>query len=252
VTHRLPWTRPGSLAPLALALLGAAAPGATVEPETILAGATYRGTTLRVRGVADPGVGVHVTVCGAPVEERFNWKGRVGPVWANLGHATFSGVPSLCLIATDRSAPRPPADAAREHRLDLDAVVRSAAIESDSKDLDGIRLEYLRLKQSQGLYAAHDGAVRVEPQGTSATYEAEIPWPEAAAPGEYAVHVVHVRDGVVVRDETARVRLELVGLPRFISDMAFRSAELYGALAVAVALVVGFAMGRVFKRGGGH
>jgi hypothetical protein len=241
------------LAPLALAFLGGAAPCATVDPDPILIDATFCGRTIWVRGVSERGDDLFVTITGARVAERFNRKGRIGPIWANTARLSVADVPKLCLIATGtRRSSELGRGIVDEHFLDLDAVARRATVEPAASDVELIRHEYVRLKQSQGLFGMFEGAVRVNTDGPAATYEAAFPWPDTAPPGEYAVHVLHVRGGVVVRDEPTSVRVEMTGLPRLIADLAFGHSELYGALSVFVALTVGFAMGLVFKRGGGH
>ena len=241
------------LALLAAALAtGPALADLSVEPDPVRIDATFRGGVIRVRGDAGPGTDVFVTITGAVAKEEFQRKGRVGPLWVNVGRLSVSGAPGLCLIAGSRT-PTGLLDRARieEHLLDLEAVLHGATFEPEGSDPALVRREYLALKRSQGVFGVFDGAVRREPGGRSG-FEAAIPWPDAAPPGEYTVAVIQAAGGRIVRRETAGLRVELVGFPRFIAEMAFHRSSLYGAMSVGIALAVGLLIGLVFRRGGGH
>ncbi len=242
--------------PLAL-LAGAMGAGTAfadlaVEPDPVRIDATFKGAMIRVRGDAVPGAHVFVTITGAAVEEKYQRKGRVGPFWANVGSLSVSGAPSLWLAACSRPAAGllPPGEIA-ENLLDVEAVLNAATFAPAGPDPALIRREYLALKRSQGAFGAFEGAVRLE-QGDHPAFEAAIPWPDVAPPGDYAVDVIQVAGGRVVGKEAARLRVELVGFPRFISHMAFHRSTLYGAMSVGIALTVGLLIGMVFKKGGGH
>ena len=233
-------------------LLPPAARAVSVTPQPILVGAFFRGTEVVVRGATSPDTHVFVTITGSSVEERFNRKGRLGPLWANVGKVTVAGVPRLHLVAgtvaADRVLDRALVD---RHLLDLDALARTAAI-SPAADAARLRREYVRLKQHEGAFAVIPGAVTLGPGGKS--YEARLRWADRAPVGAYRVRVLHVRGGAVVREEEGEVRAQLAGFPRLIAHLAFDRSALNGVLAVAASLAVGFLMGLVFKRrgGGGH
>ena len=70
---------------LSALLLPPPARAVMVEPNPMLIDATFHGATIRVRGVTEPGSQVFVIVTGSSIAERFNRKGRIGPVWANVG-----------------------------------------------------------------------------------------------------------------------------------------------------------------------
>jgi hypothetical protein len=228
------------------------ADGVTVEPDPIDVGAFFDGGVVRVRGTTEAGNAVFVVITGDTVSEEFNRKGRLGPLWANVGHVAVAGVPRLWLAASSapvaRVLARPLID---EHRLDLAALARTAKVTAPGADVARLQREYVRLKQAERVFALHEGATRVASGTGAVAYEARIPWPDTAAAGEYRVAVLHARDGAVVRREDGRFRVRLTGLPRFIAVLAFERSALYGILSVLAALTVGFAMGLCFKRRGG-
>ncbi len=231
-------------------LLGVPRVGAalTVEPNPIRIAATFHGLSLRVSGAAAPGTQVFVSISGAALPELFNRKGRLGPLWANVGSVTVSGAPHLFLIAGITPAATLPRALVDANRLDLEATVKQASLAPAGADDELLRREYRRLKESWGAYRSFERAIRVE-QGS---YRGELFWPDGAPPGTYRVEAVHLREGEVVRRETAVLQVELVGLPGWIAHLAFERSAIYGAMSVVIALAVGFLMGLVFKKGGGH
>jgi hypothetical protein len=225
----------------------------SVDPNPILIDAGFRGGRIHVRGSVEPGAQVFVIAKGALIAEKFNRKGRVGPLWVNVGRVRVSGVPRLCLVATSpRASEETDRSVIDANSLDLDAVVRHAEIEGAGASRELMQREYVRLKQSQGLFGSLRGGVRVDRTDGRNAFEVSLPWPTSAPPGEYSVSVVQTRGSAVVRQEAVPLHVKLVGLPAWTSDLAFRKSTLYGILSVVVALSVGFLTGLVFKKGGGH
>jgi hypothetical protein len=60
-----------------------------------------------------------------------------------------------------------------------------------------------------------------------------------------------VKDGKVVEQAEAMVKVEQIGLVRTLASMAKDSAAFYGILSVGIALGAGFGVGVVFRKGGG-
>jgi len=96
------------LLPLLVGLLGpvscllASGPdssGALVRltPERIEKHTLFGGVQVRIEGTALPDTKVIVVVRGMDVEEAFNRKGRVGPIWVNVAKLRVYAIPSLFL-----------------------------------------------------------------------------------------------------------------------------------------------------------
>jgi len=238
---------------LTLAFSAAHARGMTVEPNPIEVGARFDGSTVRIAGFVDRDSRVFVIITGAEIEEKFNQKGRIGPLWANVRTLHISGVPGLFLTAS--SAPGTEGLDRRmidNYLLDLEAVSRRAIVDPLSSDTTSLRRDYMKLKQSQGVFYAAPGAVQTIIQDGRVGFAASIPWPVSASAGVYNVDVIQVKSGSIWRKDTSTLQVKLVGLPRLISFLAFERSRLYGALSVSSALFVGLLMGLVFKRGAGH
>ncbi len=76
-------------------------------------------------------------------------------------------------------------------------------------------------------------------------------WPYQAAPGDYLVTVYAVKNGKVIEQAESKVNVEQVGMVKALANMAKNSAALYGVLSIGIALVAGFGVGLVFRKGGG-
>jgi hypothetical protein len=222
----------------------------TIDPNPVSIGTFFHGGAVRVRGTVAPDATVVVVITGQTIEEGFNRKGRVGPFWATVGKVTIAGVPRLHLMAsTGPVLTLLPPTAVDEHLLSLEALLHRAVVEPGGPNRESVLVEYLKLKQWQGVVGVFEDAVHISGSSAERSFEATIPWPATAPVGAYRVIVLHVRDRAVVQQYVQPLSVTYVGLPRFIAHMAFDQGLTYGILAVVVALGVGLAMGLVFKRG---
>ena len=61
-----------------------------------------------------------------------------------------------------------------------------------------------------------------------------------------------IQDGKAVSNTCTDLKVEMVGFPAWLATLAYQHGAAYGVLAVVIAIVTGFAMGFIFKGGGGH
>ena len=222
----------------------------TIDPNPVSIGTFFHGGAVRVRGTVASDTTVVVLITGQTTEEGFNRKGRVGPFWATVGKVTIAGVPRLHLVAsTAQVSTLLPPTAVDEHLLSLEALLHRAIVKPGGPNREPVLVEYLKLKQWQGVVGVFEDAVRISGSSAERAFEATIPWPATAPVGAYRVIVLHVRDRAVVRQSVQPLSVTYVGLPRFISHMAFEQGLTYGIFAVFIALGVGLVMGLLFKRG---
>ena len=81
---------------------------------------------------------------------------------------------------------------------------------------------------------------------------ASFPLPSNTRPGDYKVCLSVIQDGRVVSHNCTGLTVALVGFPAWLATLAYQHGAAYGVLAVVIAIVTGFAMGFIFKGGGGH
>ena len=71
--------------------------------------------------------------------------------------------------------------------------------------------------------------------------------PTRLARGNYHVTLSVVKDGRVVSKEMRPVKVELVGFPAAIFELAHKHALAYGVLAAGIAILSGFLVGLIFQ-----
>ena len=88
--------------------------------------------------------------------------------------------------------------------------------------------------------------------GDSQTVTGTFPLPTTIKPGAYRVCLTVVQEGQVTARNCSDLKVIMVGFPAMLASLAYEHGATYGILAVIIAIVTGFAMGYLFKGGGGH
>jgi hypothetical protein len=113
--------------------------------------------------------------------------------------------------------------------------------------------QFLQLKESEHIYATRPGALKVgAASGGQSPITGTFSLPTITKPGAYEVCLSVIDHGKVVRRTCTDLTVAMVGFPALLASLAYQHGAAYGVLAVIIAIVVGFAMGFVFKGGGGH
>lgn len=230
-----------------------AQPTMKVNPEVILMNTFYGGARVRVEGTVPEGADVVLAVRGPSIEEKFNLKGRFGPIWANAGNVHIGGVPSLFFVFTGKPLATILSRASLdEHQLDGQAIEAQMTVDPPALDQPLVRQNYIKLKANQGILKVVDGAVTVAPAGTARNFSADIAWPKVAPPAEYTLTVFACRDGAVIGKASLPLKVERVGFPQKLAAMAQNKAVLYGILCVLVATMAGLGIDFIASRLGGR
>ncbi len=208
----------------------------------------YHGQDVLVFGTIPQGASVVVKVSAPPRPESLARKGRVGPFWMTVEKATVTNLPAAFLLYTQkplretfaRGVPRELDPASAAEGAKFDSAVGDARLLADG---------FVRLKEKEGLYAVHEGAVETK---KGKVFKLTVPISSKVPPGDLLFEILAVRNGRVVAKDRDFVRIEKVGLERWLTDLAFAHPALYGFLAVGVALLSGFGAGFLFREGGAH
>jgi len=228
-----------------------------VNPNTVAINLSYHGATLTVTGENTAGDELVIRIGNAAGETHYKYMGKAGGFfWMKKGNVGFKNVPGVYLLYTSRDI---------EHLLDpagqkanligYEALKEAAEMETASDELNGNEAkwkeEFIRFKEHQNLYAIHSGTITRQHGATSDTYQAEVAWPYQAAPGTYTVEAMAIRNGQVVDRAQSEFTVARTGVVEWLSNLAFNSPAAYGIMAVVVAIVAGFAVGMIFRKGGG-
>jgi len=224
----------------------------TVEPARVLAGSFYDGATLHVQGTVGERSQVAIRLTGPLEHHHFNRRGKIGGlIWGGIEHVTFEHAPSLYGVYTSAALGAVAPPLLRE-RLQLGYETLAAGMEVRGTQADKAAMidQLVRLKESEGLYRVAPGAVRLaDADGGRRAFDAAIPLPSSAAPGDIEVAVFELADGAVRGEDRVSVVLERVGMPAFLFRLAHEQSMLFGLLAVFALVATGVGVDLLGSRG---
>lgn len=217
-------------------------PSVKLTPEVIRMGAFYSGEWMHISGTVSPGSKVIVVLRGPRTEEVFNRKGRVGPIWINIGKVHISGVPSLFLCYSAEPVGRLlNRDEIERRQLDDLAIRRQMVVTPKEMDHEAVRVDYIALKTEERVYRMiSDGVKMGPPGGGRVPYSVSFHWPRKAPPAHYEVRVYECRNGALVGRNTGELDVIKVGFPAAMASLAAEHAAIYGVGAVLIAALGGF------------
>lgn len=243
------------------ATLGILAPGparaeltARANHDHITVDFLYHGSSVSVRGIADPDVDLIIKIASADGHEALKEKGKKAGLWMNVGTLKFEHAPRLYEIYSTKPAREllAPAEADR-YVLGYSALSRRVVVEPVESEQEKSKWfgEFLKFKEASKLYARSSGQITFTEKGGAREYFVNTPWPYQAPPGDYVATVYAVKDGKVVETAESKVLVEQVGGVKYLAAMARKHGALYGLLSILSALGAGFGVGLVFRKGGG-
>ena len=215
----------------------------------------YHGSTVSIRGVSDPGTDMIIKIATPGGHQSLRKKGKVaGLLWMNVGELKFDHVPSLySLHSTKKISDILSGEEMDKYLIGYGSLGKQTEIQPIANETEKAKWfdEFVKFKEASKLYAESEGDISLSVNAGEQNYYVLSPWPYQATPGEYIVTVYAVKDKKVVETAETKVMVEQVGLVKSFAVMAKNSAALYGAISVIAALVAGFGVGLIFRKGGG-
>lgn len=229
---------------------------ATVSPQTLKIGAFYDGERVLIKGELPADAQAVVRVVGQEREIHLKQKGKaLGLLWMNLGTVTIEKAPTVYLLyatADFLNSLEANPEAMPAWQLSLDALRERIKILPQGADKNTLFKEFVKLKESEGLYQVRDDRIRyLNTSGHGKAFEMQVTIPARVPAGQYVVEVYAVRGGKIIAQTQHNLKVQMVGFPAFLSVLAFQHGGLYGLLAVFVALSAGLLMGFLFGGGKG-
>lgn len=251
------------LAALALVLTLAAAGSADAEkltvalstPEVTIS-SNFTGTTVTVfgaidrdtRSVADIGTyDVAVVLLGPRETVVARRKDRILGIWANAAAETFEAAPSFYALSTSVNVEELTSPPVLERlQLGFDNIVfryAGRAIRNDPA-AGQFRAAFIRLKDSARLYQQQVGVDFIGKLIFRTTFHlpANIPV------GAYTADAYLFSDRLLIARADDTLRVSKTGLEDTLSTFARNQALLYGLICVALALIIGWLGGVIFRR----
>jgi hypothetical protein len=122
---------------------------------------------------------------------------------------------------------------------------------TDAEQTD-LLAEFIKLKESERLFGTFPGALTLSPATDGqCVVKGTFFLPGTVKPGPYKVLLSVLRAGTIVGTSGTELTVAMVGFPALLWKLAWNHGVLYGIVAVVIALLTGFVMGYVFKKGGG-
>ncbi len=216
----------------------------------------YHGSTVSVKGEADPGADLIVKITSPEGHQVMKQKGKVGGfLWMNVGHLKFENTPNFYEVFSTKNVNDILAQDEREkYVIGYPALAKHVAITPAANDEEKTKWfnEFIKYKEDSRVYASSSGNITTTmlPNGHQ-EYYILTDWPYQAAPGDYLVTVYAVKNNKVTEQAEAKVNVAQVGMVKTLANMAKDSAAFYGILSIGIALGAGFGVGMVFRKGGG-
>jgi uncharacterized protein (TIGR02186 family) len=216
----------------------------------------YHGSTVSIKGEADPGVDLVIKMTDHAGHHVMKEKGKVGGLlWMNVGMLNFEHTPNFYAVHSTRKLEDILSrDEMEKYTLGYPALEKHVDVTPVANEEEKAKWfnEFVKYKEASKVYTSSCGNIT-----TTATkdgrqeYYVLTDWPYQASPGDYLVMVYAVKNGKVVEQAETKVNVEQVGIVKTLATMAKNNAAFYGILSVGIALGAGFGVGMVFRKGGG-
>ncbi len=186
-----------------------------------------------------------VVVLKGPTQAiRLREKQKIAGIWVNAQSSDFRSAPSFFAVASSRPIAKIVDErTAAIFELGLNWLQLSPIGAIDPAQQQRFTAGLVDLRKRQGLYSESARGVRISEQ---VLYQARIALPSSVQIGRYTAETFAIRDGQVIASATADVEVRKLGFERFVALFAQEQALLYGLLAVAVSVSMGWLAGRLF------
>jgi len=225
-----------------------------IQPNQIEIGTFFSGQSLLIQAEIPSSAQAIVEIVGQSSEEQLMKKGRRGGLWMNIGEVHVTGVPSLYIVASTESKllEDPSADVSWGYHAIMKKIGVSGQVNENEKEK--LIQDFIKLKEHYGVYKILPGQLKnSDSTNGHKKIVGTLPIPASIKPGTYEVclTVIQQSDKQETTKQCQNMKVVMVGLPAILATLAYEHGALYGVIAVIIAILTGFAMGYIFKKGGG-
>ena len=205
----------------------------------------FHGASVVLFGATDEPGDVVVVVNGPRRPMTVRQMSRILGIWINTEAMNFVDVPGYYAVAASRPLDEivSPATASR-YRLGLDNLRLEPEILAPALEADAFAAALVRSQQRAGLFVQTAGKVDFLGQRL---FRTTIVFPSNVPTGAYRAEVLLIRNREVVAERTTPLTISKAGVDAAVFDFAIRRAGLYGAIAVATAMVAGWLASLPFR-----
>ena len=171
-------------------------------------------------------------------------KRRIAGIWINAASTELHSVPSYFAMASTRPIGKiVEGKTAAIYELGLPWLQLSPSGTIDPKALQRFNAGLVDLRKRNGLYRQDEAGVKVSEQ---VLYQARISLPSSVQTGRYTAETFAISRGRVVATAISEIDVRKLGFEGAIANFAEAYSLLYGLLAVAISVMMGWIAGRVF------
>ncbi|WP_226554003.1 TIGR02186 family protein [Celeribacter naphthalenivorans] len=182
---------------------------------------------------------VVITVAGPEQVETIRRKDRRFGIWINVEAQVIGHTPTFYSVATTRPLQDilPPL---------TDSLWK---ITADKRILPGMRglparEALIRLRENDDLYRTREGEVSLI---EDTLFDTSIALPSNIVEGTYTTRIFLIRDGNVIDSYGTSINVQKVGIERWLYNLAYQNALIYGIMALAIAGIFGWGASQVFR-----
>jgi len=219
-----------------------------IVPDQIRIGTFYHGTEIQVSANVAACDGAVIILEGSEEKVELNRKGREAFIWMNVAQITISGLPQAYIMAASDKLDNICSKETQEKlSLGLESLRPQMEVHSD-QSLTGEEFDqFLKLKNHNGTYDTNNKINLKSVSSGRQEISSILPIPSQMSPGTYKIHLYCFRQGNLVQGEIGSLKIERVGLPELMINLANKHAAVYGLLAIVIAMAVGIIMGFIFS-----
>ena len=215
----------------------------------------YHGSTVSIRGTAEPGMDLIIKVSSEDTRQSLRQKGKVaGLLWMTVGELELDHVPNVYEVYSTKNIDDIlNKDEIDRYGLGYQAIERHASMNVSGEERTRWFNEFVKFKEASSLYSTSTGKISLADKDGKQSYYILTQWPYQAPPSNYTVTVYAVKNGKVIETASDHVLVEQVGVVKSLAAMAHNNGAVYGLISIIAALGAGFGVGLVFtKQGGAH
>ena len=209
----------------------------------------FVGTNVVVFGMGSGDGDIVVTVHGPREDQIVRRKARVAGIWINRSRLAFAKVPAYYAVASSgppEAIAHP--DVLARHEIGVEHLklkpIEAAGL--GKRAIAAFQDALVRNKQRQSLYSRMPVPVNfIGPK----LFRTTLNFPANVPPGIYRVQVFELSEGQVTGAQRSNLVISKIGLEADIFDFAQQQSALYGLLAIALSLSLGWLAGVIFRKG---
>ncbi|WP_394707501.1 TIGR02186 family protein [uncultured Celeribacter sp.] len=182
---------------------------------------------------------VIITVSGPEHVETIRRKDRRFGIWINVEAQVIGHTPTFYTVASTRAL----------HDILPPLTDSLWKITADKRILPGMRglparEALIRLRENDDLYRTREGEVSLI---EDTLFDTSIALPSNIVEGTYTTRIFLIRDGEVIDSYGTSINVQKVGIERWLYNLAYQNALIYGVMALAIAGLFGWGASQVFR-----